>query len=52
MATDDSPFRILYQHWQNEYQAAMLELDRKKLPAGHSLRDRDFQSASGDIARP
>jgi len=32
MATDDSPsFRILYPHWQNEYQAAVLELDRTKL---------------------
>jgi hypothetical protein len=33
MAADDSPsFHILYPHWQNEYQAAVLELDRKKLP--------------------
>ena len=32
MATDDSPFRIVYPHWQNEYQAAVLEVDRKKLP--------------------
>jgi hypothetical protein len=33
MATDDSPsFRILYPHWQHEYQAAVLEVDRKKLP--------------------
>ena len=33
MATDDSPsFRILYRHWQNEYAAALVELDCKKLP--------------------
>ena len=33
MATDDSPsFRIVYPHWQNEYQAALVEVDRKKLP--------------------
>jgi hypothetical protein len=33
MATDDSPSpRILYPHWQNEYQAALVEFDRKKLP--------------------
>jgi hypothetical protein len=33
MATEDSPSpHILYPEWQNEYQSALLELDRKKLP--------------------
>ena len=33
MATEDSPSpEILYSHWQNEYQAALVELDREKLP--------------------
>ncbi len=31
MAADDSSLHILYPHWQNEYAAAVLELDRKKL---------------------
>jgi hypothetical protein len=32
MAADDSPFpKVLYPEWQNEYQAALLELDRQKL---------------------
>ena len=32
MATEDSPSpHILYPHWQNEYQAAIVELDREKL---------------------
>jgi hypothetical protein len=31
--TEDSPSpRILYPQWQNEYQAAVVELDREKLP--------------------
>jgi len=34
MGSDDSPsFRILYPHWQSEYQAALLELDHMKLQA-------------------
>jgi hypothetical protein len=34
MATEDSPSPdLLYPHWQNEYQAALLELDREKLAA-------------------
>jgi hypothetical protein len=33
MATEDSPSpRILYPEWQNEYQAAFVELDLKRLP--------------------
>ena len=33
MATKDSPFpEIIYPEWQNEYQAALVELDREKLP--------------------
>jgi hypothetical protein len=33
MATEDSPSpEILFPHWQNEYQAALVELDREKLP--------------------
>ena len=33
MATDhSSSFRILYPHWRKEYAAALVELDRKKLP--------------------
>jgi len=33
MATEDSPSpRILYPEWQNEYQAALVELDLKRLP--------------------
>jgi hypothetical protein len=33
MATEDpSSPEILYPAWQNEYQAALIELDRKKLP--------------------
>jgi hypothetical protein len=33
MATEDPPSpEILYPAWQNEYQAAIVELDRKKLP--------------------
>ena len=34
MATEDppSPNIILYPHWQNEYAAALVELDRQKLP--------------------
>ena len=32
MAADDSSIHILYPHWQNEYAAAVLELDRKNLP--------------------
>jgi hypothetical protein len=33
MATEDSPSpEILYPHWQNEYQAPLVELDREKLP--------------------
>jgi hypothetical protein len=31
MTTEDSP-EILYPHWQEEYQAALLEVDSKKLP--------------------
>ena len=31
MAADDSSLHILYPHWQNEYAAAVLEPDRKKL---------------------
>jgi hypothetical protein len=32
MATEDSPSpEILYPQWQNEYQAAVVELDREKL---------------------
>jgi hypothetical protein len=32
MATEDSPSPdLLYPHWQNEYQAALLELDCEKL---------------------
>ena len=32
MATEDSPSpHILYPQWQNEYQAAVVELDREKL---------------------
>ena len=53
MATEDSPSpKIPYPEWQNEYQAALVELNREKLPgAGRGLRDRDFQSASGDITK-
>ena len=33
MATEDSRSpEILYPDWQNEYQAALVELDREKLP--------------------
>jgi hypothetical protein len=33
MATEDSPSpHIPYPQWQNEYQAALVELDREKLP--------------------
>jgi len=33
MATEDSlPFRTPYPHWQNEYAAALVEVDRKRLP--------------------
>ena len=33
MATEDPPSpEILYPDWQNEYQAALIELDLKKLP--------------------
>jgi len=33
MATEDSPSpEILYPPWQNEYQSALVELDREKLP--------------------
>jgi hypothetical protein len=33
METEDSPSpEILFPHWQNEYQAALVELDREKLP--------------------
>jgi hypothetical protein len=33
MATEDLPSpKIAYPEWQNEYQAALVELDRKKLP--------------------
>jgi len=33
MATTDPPSpQIPYPEWQNEYQAALVELDRKKLP--------------------
>jgi len=32
MATEDSPSpEILYPHWQNEYRAALVELDPEKL---------------------
>jgi hypothetical protein len=31
MATEDSP-SLLYPDWQNEYAAALVELDLKKLP--------------------
>ena len=32
LAADDSPSaRVLYPEWQNEYQSALLELDREKL---------------------
>jgi len=31
MAADDASLHILYPHWQNEYAAAVLEPDRKKL---------------------
>jgi hypothetical protein len=32
MATEDSPSpHILYPQWQNEYQSALVELDREKL---------------------
>ena len=32
MATEDSPFpKVLYPEWQNQYRAALLELDRQKL---------------------
>jgi hypothetical protein len=32
MATEDSLFpKVLYPEWQNEYRAALLELDRQKL---------------------
>ena len=32
MAAEDSlPFKILYPEWQNEYQNALLEVDRQKL---------------------
>lgn len=32
MTPDDSPFsKVLYPEWQNEYQAALLELDPEKL---------------------
>jgi hypothetical protein len=35
MATEDSPSpEILFPHWQNEYQAALVELDREKLHSG------------------
>ena len=30
-AKDSSPSKILYPEWQNEYQAALLELDRQRL---------------------
>ena len=30
-AKDSSPSKILYPEWQNEYQAALLELDRRNL---------------------
>ena len=32
MATDLPPVKILYPQWQNEYAAALVELDREKLP--------------------
>jgi hypothetical protein len=33
MATEDSPSsKIPYPEWQNEYAAALVELDREKLP--------------------
>ena len=30
-ANDSSPLKVLYPEWQNEYQAALLELDHQKL---------------------
>ena len=33
MAANDSPPKVLYPEWQNEYQAAMLELNRENLTA-------------------
>lgn len=31
MTTEDSP-EILYPHWQEKYQAALIEVDSKRLP--------------------
>ena len=41
--------KILYPKWQNEYQVALLELDR--LGASNGGRNRDLQSYSGHLAR-
>ena len=44
--------KILYSEWQNEYQAALLELDRKKLlERVTAAENRDLQSYSGHLAR-
>ena len=58
MATEDPPSpEILYPAWQNEYQAAIVELDRKKLPeqvaaaeAAIFKRLQDLSHGSDDFA--
>ena len=58
MATEDPPsLEILYPAWQNEYQAAIVELDRKKLPeqvaaaeAAIFKRLQDLSHGSDDFA--
>ena len=44
--------KILYPEWQNKYQVALLELDRKKLlERVTAAENRDLQSYSGHLAR-
>ena len=49
MATEDSPSpHILYPHWQNEYQAAIVELDRE---ASRSRRNRNLHAAPANFTK-
>ncbi len=45
MATDSRSPKNFYPHWQNEYQAALVELDREKLSERSQLQKP--QSTSG-----
>ena len=53
MATEDSPSpKILYPEWQNEYQAALVEIDREKLPERVVASETAiFNRLQGDITK-